>query len=72
MVTTELATGNDPLNMPSRPSESGKRSSPRRRSTTMRMTKKAKEKSLLLPPKVETVVVTPRKTMSEHEGRSLW
>ena len=39
----------------------------------MRMTKgKAKQKSLLLPPKVVTVVVTPRKTTSEHEGRSLW
>ena len=34
----------------------------------MRMTKKAKEKSPLLPPKV----VTPKKTTSEHEGRSLW
>ena len=41
----------------------------------MRMTKKAKEKSLLLPPKAKEVVmvmVTPRKTTSEHEGRSLW
>ena len=71
MATTEHATANAPLNMPSRPRKSGIRSSPRRRSTTMRMTKKAKEKSPLLPPKVVTVV-TPKKTTSEHEGRSLW
>ena len=38
----------------------------------MRMTRRARERSPLLPPKAkEVVMVTPRKT-SEHEGCSLW